>query len=116
MKLLLACAAALGVCGSALAQTPSAFEPYVEANRPKMAVKALTAPEQSAMNKAVSAWKGRKSEAHLLAVRPFAEAGDPTAMKVMVQGYVHLQKSKSDRGASAQLATPTQGLIPLAGI
>ncbi|MDZ4762278.1 MAG: hypothetical protein SGJ21_14540, partial [Alphaproteobacteria bacterium] len=33
-----------------------------------------------------------------------------------VQGYVHLQKSKSDRGASAQLATPTQGLIPLAGI
>ncbi|HEV7693363.1 MAG TPA: hypothetical protein VGO52_21185, partial [Hyphomonadaceae bacterium] len=102
MKRLSASLAALAVAtGAAIAQAPAlTFDGYVEANRPKMAVRALTPDELKAAAKAVSAWNGKKSEANLAAVRPYAEAGEAKAMRAMMDGYVQLAKSSGGRGQS----------------
>ncbi|HEV7692556.1 MAG TPA: hypothetical protein VGO52_17095, partial [Hyphomonadaceae bacterium] len=63
-----------------------------------------------------SAWNGKKSEANLAAVRPYAEAGEAKAMRAMMDGYVQLAKSSGGRGQSASLAKPEQGLTSLAAI
>lgn len=115
LKILLVASALLGA-GAAMAQSPASYEAYVEANRPRVVPSALTPAETKAMRKAIGAWTGKKSEANLGAIRPFAERGDPTAMRAMMEGYLYLQKKPGDRGDSAGLARPEQGLIPMAGL
>lgn len=109
-------ASVLLASGAAMAQGQTTYESYVEANRPKVAPAPLTPAEAKAMRKAIGAWTGRKSEANLAAIRPFAEKGDLTAMRAMMEGYLYLQQKPADRGDSARLAKPEQGLIPLAGL
>lgn len=117
MRRVIAFAAAIAIVTAAHAQgAPLAFDVYVETHRPKMALRTLTPAEQAAARKAIAAWNSRKTEDNLLAVKPWAEAGYPDAMKTMVKGYEHLQKSKKDRGASAALARPETGLMPMTGI
>ena len=115
LRNLLVASALLGA-GAAMAQSPITYEAFVEANRPRVIPSALTPTETKAMRKAIGAWTGRKSEANLGAIRPFAEKGDPTAMRAMMEGYLYLQKKPADRGASAALARPEQGLVPLTGL
>jgi hypothetical protein len=120
MKLMKRCAAGLAavlLTANVTAQTPAAtYDVYVEANRPKMAVRALSVAEQAQAKAAVKAWTGKKTEANLLAVKPWAEAGHPDAMKTMVKGYEHLQKSAKDRGASVGMVQPDKGLTAMTGL
>jgi hypothetical protein len=117
MKRVLIGLAALAAATASFAQTaPVTYDAYIEAHRPTLAVRTLGADELAAAKKAISAWNSKKTEANLLAVKPWAEAGHPDAMKTMVKGYEHLLKSKKDRGPSAALARPEQGLIPMSGI
>jgi hypothetical protein len=119
----------MALCGLTLAQSLSpmaaqtpvpatAADPhtFVDANRPRFEPRALSAPEQAAMRKAISTWKGKKTEAALADVRPYAEAGDPAALRVMMDGWIHLRKSPGSRGASKALTNPDQALIPLSGL
>lgn len=109
---------ALLLSAQAFAQaTPLAYETYVEAHRPKMAVRPLSPEETTQAKAALKAWKRDKTETNLLAVKPWAEAGYPDALETMVEGYQRLQKKTKDRAPqTAAMTKPENGLIPLTGL
>jgi hypothetical protein len=115
-KPLLAAIAALAAVGSAVAETSVSYETYIEAYRPGVEPQPLSPPEAAELKRALSAWNRNKTEANLALIRPYADKGDTSAMRAMMLGYLHLRQNIKDRGASAALAKPEQGLAPLSGL
>ncbi len=121
MNLAKRCVAGLAVillATQAFAQpTPLPYETYVETHRPKMAIRTLSPDEEAQAKAAIKAWSKEKTEANLLAVKPWAETGHPDALETMVEGYQRLQKSTKDRSPqTTAMAKPENGLIPLTGL
>ena len=105
------------VAGSASAQSPTIdYADYVEAARPRLSFRALSADEQKKAAAAVRLWGSKKKEANLGGVRPYAEAGDVGSLQAMMEGYIYLRTRPDDRGGSAALTHPDHALTALAAL
>jgi hypothetical protein len=79
---------------------------YVEAHRPRLAPRALNGTERAQMRAAMAAARQPTAE-RLLALKPFAEAGDRDAIAAMVRGYQTLRGREAWRvDAVADVADP----------
>lgn len=116
LALVLALLAPAMAASQAAAPVPNHL--YVEAHRPHLAPRALTAAEKAALRPVLAKATAKivAREADLDALRPYAEAGDPAALKAMAGQYwlFNYNFAADRRDGLARVADPEKAAKALA--